>query len=294
MTVSTRHAGFCFTRFVIIESLESFETKTGLILFEFIQSELDNAGLTIPIEYKTCANVVEFREILGVLVHQADSQGEIPILHIECHGDLYGGLEFENGSNLSWDHLSDALRPLNAATRFNLLACFAACFGAYFIGEISTIKASPVWAVFAPTETLDPGEVIAGQQAFYSNFIRTFDAGRAASATTLLKLETGKWITKTAQEWFESVVQNYVNTHCNRNEIKIRTMEMYKRQVFPKRHLSFIKRQLRNANRTSLTGNYFNTFFMIDKIPENVFRFSETKTRLTWLLSSLRAKGFGV
>ena len=114
----TQQSGFTFSRIVIIQSLEPDEDETGTILSEFLAAlgtatEFSN----VPIEVINCGNARQFLEILNQLTQDAAS-GDIPLLHVECHGDALDGLEFENSSTLSWERVSAALLPLNIATQF--------------------------------------------------------------------------------------------------------------------------------------------------------------------------------
>lgn len=186
--------GFTYTKIVIIQSLEREEVETGKILFEFLASlGTDNESYDVPIEIISCGHAGQFLEILHQLTQDATA-GTIPLLHVECHGDPLDGLEFENSSTLSWESVSEALRPLNIASKFNLLAVFSACFGAHFLGQMEAIQPSPCWCLVAPTERVDVAEVMGGFRAFYSALFNDNDMGSAVRAISQCRLSHGRWL----------------------------------------------------------------------------------------------------
>lgn len=55
-------AGFRLTKFVIVESLEPHEVKTGKILFELPQTLVGEHTPELDVEYRTCENVIELTD----------------------------------------------------------------------------------------------------------------------------------------------------------------------------------------------------------------------------------------
>ncbi len=113
-----------FNRVVIIESLEDGEVKTGLENGKVLAHELQEINKTTSVEYYLCESAFDFKEMIGELISQS-SHESVPILHIECHGDILEGLEFRNGSVISWEELANLIFPLNLVTGCNLMLCFA-------------------------------------------------------------------------------------------------------------------------------------------------------------------------
>jgi hypothetical protein len=52
-------------------------------------------------------------------------------------------LHFADGTSMLWEELADRLQQINLRTGFNLLVLVSACFGAYFLGMLSAVRASP-------------------------------------------------------------------------------------------------------------------------------------------------------
>jgi hypothetical protein len=196
-----------------VESLESHETRTGNVLFEFLQGHELVRRLGMPIEYKTCETFRDFVAYLGELEVEIGRTGHAPLLHVECHGDEVRGLEFANGSNLAWAELSTGLVRLNEASGFNLVAVFSACYGGHFLGHLSSINPAPCYAMIAPTETVEPSEILAAFRTFYSVLFARRDVGVAIAALARQRLSKGWWFGQHAELWFEKVTIGYVQNH---------------------------------------------------------------------------------
>lgn len=282
--------GFSFTKIVIIQSLEPNEIKTGRMNCEYVSAQISESNINIPVEVINCSNYLEFLQILTYLETEASSKGEIPLLHVECHGDPEDGLEFENGSTLSWLDLSAALTRLNRACRFNLLAVFSACFGGYFLSQMGAINPAPCWCMIAPTKTIDPGEILRVFRIFYFTLFRESDVGKALSEISKMQMSDGRWFGQTAELWFERLVVGYIENHCTLTAVNERAKKMYRQLRNEGKHQSIgsLTRMLRQRNRQSLLHDYFDRYFMTKEVPENNLRFNSTKQRLEFKLSELR------
>lgn len=285
-------SGFTFNRIVIVQSLEPSEPQTGQLLYEIISGHQEMAGYNLPIQFIKCGYADEFLNIVQQLTTEAAS-GDVPLLHVECHGDSEAGLEFENGSTLSWQRVAGALLPLNIASKFNLLSVFSACFGAYFLGQMGAIAASPCWCMVAPTETVDPGEILAGFGAFYSALFRDGDMGSAVRAIGKCKLSQGRWLWEPAEVWFEKLISGYVEEHCNEAAARKRAKLLYRELKSQGKHKSIgaLLRILRAINRDSLLGKYFDIYFITDQVPGNTQRFENARQRVGAELTRLRNTG---
>jgi hypothetical protein len=135
--------GFRFSKIIIIESLEVNEIRTGEMLSQFIEGEARHNNLNIKVELHKVSHTMAFVKLLEQIKADIISKGEIPLLHIECHGHPEDGLEFENSSLFSWESLSESLSLLNAATKFNLFVILSACFGGHLLKQVSSATESP-------------------------------------------------------------------------------------------------------------------------------------------------------
>lgn len=285
-------SGFTFSKIVIIQSLEPEEVQTGQILSDYISGLPGYMNYQPPITVINCKHANQFLEILQDLTQDA-AAGDIPLLHIECHGNIKDGLEFENSSTLSWDRLSAALIPLNIATRFNLLAVFSACFGAHFVSQIEPIEPSPCWCLVAPTERVGVDELLQGFRVFYSALINDNDMGAAVRSISNCRLSHGRWLSKPAELWFEQLVTGYVKTHCTEPAARKRAQEMYRelKRKGNRCSLGSLIRMLRKRNRQCLHSDYFDNFFMISQIPENFLRFETARNRIVIKIEEFRHSG---
>jgi len=285
--------GFHLSRVVIVESLKAGEVKTGLETANFVRAQDSTSTVGIPIEYHDCDGAQTFVDILSSLKLDALRTQNFPLLQVECHGDDLLGLEFRDGSYLSWQQLSDLLVALNKATRFNLISVFSACYGGYFLSRISTVDPAPCFAMLAPTEAIWPHEILAAFRIFYSEFFQSMDAGRAMARISKLTLEDGAWMPILAESWYEHVVINYIQQHCTRQEMKIRTLRTANalRKSGVAVDMRRIKAGLVQGNRASMTGKFFECYFMVNDIPENLTRFGSLKARISKQIEDLRATG---
>jgi hypothetical protein len=288
-------APFAFTKIVIIQSLEPHEYPTGKLLHAFLDQLTMTLGRTVPIEFHTCESAVSFRKIIESLIEDGRF-GHIPLLHVESHGDEHCGLEFENGSELDWHTTAELLSRLNVACEYNLLATFAACFGAYFLGAIRAEAISPCYAMVAPTSKVAPDELERGFKLFYGEILRTLDAGVSLRRLRAERLSHGYWFGETAESWFERVVVGYVVTHCTRKALKSRVRILYRKLLREgnRQSIGSLKRVALRRSRREYFPDYFDQFFAVNSIPENKLRFrplyQRTKRKLEniWLSPEYR------
>lgn len=289
--------GFHLSKILVVESLEAHERTTGEEIANFINASVDAGRLGISAEYMTCDNAPEFSRLVHALASEVRRTGQVPLLHLECHGGQSVGLEFRNGSILSWAELSALLLELNIATRFNLVAIFSACYGAHFLSQIDSINPAPCYAMIAPTDSALDFELVAGFRTFYSTLLSSNDAGVAVDAVSRMKLKEGDWFAHLAEFWYERVVIGYVETHCTKTETKQRALRMLRRLQSEGRHASLgtLKQDLIRLNRSQLTGKFFDRYFMTEAIPENGQRFVAMRKRIEHRIEALRRTGrFGV
>ena len=291
-------AGFRLSQVLIVESLEPHEVQTGAQIADFINAaEGSAASLGIAVEYRTCDNAPEFRAFLRSLTTHVRATGSIPLLHVECHGDENVGLEFCNGSVMSWLELSELLVELNRATRFNLVTVFSACYGAHFLSRVDSIDPAPCFAMIAPTAAVEPYELLAGFRTFYSTLLRSQDVAVAVGEILRLRLTEGVWFAHLAEFWYEEVAVRYVETQCTKPEMRRRALRMHRKLQSEglSRDIGQLRRGLVQVNRHNLLVKFFDRYFMTVDIPENTQRFRAARKRIENRLSCLRRTGrYGV
>lgn len=129
--------GFRFSKIVIIESLDQNEIKTGALLKSSLDTFIHQASRNIPVEHVSCLTNHDVLRTLDRLIYEAEVEGQIPIVHFECHGNTECGLFCTDDSVVGWSELGACLTRLNVATGLNLLVVFAACYGGHFLKTLS-------------------------------------------------------------------------------------------------------------------------------------------------------------
>ena len=284
-------SGFSFSKIVIVQSLELHEVQTGVALSEYVVGLLQEHGYSIEVGLVRCSCALEFKATIQGLVEEAIRTGAVPLLDVECHGDPREGLIFENGSSMAWVEVAAALLPLNRATRFNLLAIFSACFGAHFLQQMGVINPAPCWCMVAPTEIVDPGEVMSGIRAFYRHLIEDQDMNAAIFAVAKSPLENGGWFCELAERWYEILIVSYIKNHCTKDAIRERAKKVYrqlKENGVTNCGVGRVIRTLKAHNRELLVRSYFESYFMLDSIPENRVRFKGALLRTEKAVAKFR------
>lgn len=157
--LKNRMLGLGFDYVLIIEWLFDDDVRTGFSLYEWLSGKLP-AG---KIEYARCCSTVELEARLDQARHDVPMRG-VPIVHIEAHGEaptsgqtprgFVGPDGNDGGELLAWERLGDILRPLNVASRFNLLVVGAACYGEGLLLGAPGGKPMPFVAVVGYTDTV--------------------------------------------------------------------------------------------------------------------------------------------
>lgn len=272
--------GFKFSRMIVLESLPSGEPRTGQHLVDYISAlEVDDAP---PVSIAPFETRDEFFALLHLL-RDRSTKGEIPLIHLECHGSTDGsGFVAADGSQIQWEEVSPVLTAINMATKFNLLVFVAACNGGYFLKTLSGVEEAPCFGLIAPTDELDPGEVMRGTRAFYRKVLSTLDIGLALGDLRRDRLQEGEWFCELAENWFLKLVVNYVKTHGTTAALEERARRMRReaKKQGQNRSIGHFKRGLLRAHRTDLVGKYFDRFFHVEAIPENAIRFARVREEL--------------
>lgn len=279
---SRKLANFSYSKLVIIESLGKGEVSTGRELAKYVSSLDSYVELQLSLEIVDCQSAQSLKDSLVELTNETKERELVPLLHIECHGTYKGdGLSLANGDEIRWTELAPLIEELNLATKFNLLLFLAACNAFYFIEEMSAIRPSPVYAVVAPSDEIDPAEVMRGTRGYYRKLFDSGDAGIALNVLRGDKLSCGKWYGINAEEWFEKTIISYVQTHCSVKIIAERARQLYqsKKSTPQRRSVGSFKRGLHQQHETFVQG-YFDKYFQTGLIPANLVRFSALRKRV--------------
>jgi len=150
-----------FDYLLVVEWLPDEDKRTGSALCDRLQGRVP-AG---KVEYAPCCTRAEVEARLAQARSDVAVRG-IPIVHIEAHGEDaregpaprgFVGPDGNGGSELlEWERLGEVLRPLNIATRFNLLVVGAACHGEGVLLGARGGAPMPFVAVVGYTDTIPP------------------------------------------------------------------------------------------------------------------------------------------
>lgn len=283
-------SNFTISSVFIIESLPANEVQTGTQLSGYIK------GLDLPngVELHLCRldSGDQLIALLNDILSKAEV-GTIPIIHFETHGTFDGrGLVTANLDVVPWSDISKVLLCINIATRFNLVVFVAACNGGYFLEEMKIIAPTPCYALVAPTDEVNPGEIMGATRDFYRILLSTADATKAVASIEKQQIQQGRWFARWAENWYRMVVINHIQAYCTPKALKERAREM--RATASTQGLASdmgqLKKQLKASTRVDLVGKYFDRFFCTDVIPENVQRFEYLRTLLSSEIDQFLAK----
>ncbi|MGJ7564482.1 hypothetical protein ACSFBM_11545 [Variovorax sp. GB1R11] len=266
---------FRFNRLYIIESLEPDEVKTGQILFDFLQPVIGEADFPLPMGHYTTESAQGFRDVLAELLTNSQ-QGHVPWLHIECHGSDEG-LEFANGSEISWQELCDLLRPINQACQFQLFVVLSCCHGAGIVSGIDTGRGAPCLGLIGPSHEVNPAELLGHFRDFYQQLIATTDLGTAFRSWSSRSLEKGQMAIVTAELWWRQLMSAYLAEHATRDGVAKTARRQRKIQAAQgvAASIGYLRRKF--IQRLPLiVENRFKAYFMLDEVPANAARFGET------------------
>lgn len=259
-----------FHRVVIIESLEDHEVKTGLENGKLLSGEIERINKNTPVDYYRCERAIDFKKMIGDLINQT-SPNNVPLLHIECHGDAEEGLEFSNGSVISWSELSAILFPLNIASNCNLMLCISACHAASFLNQMGNFKLPcPCRILVAPATAVDPGECMRGFRVFYSSLFDSMRVDMALDAIENLKSSEVIWLGEYAEKWFENVATHVISKNYSKSGIKENALRIHQelKKNGIQSNIGDVKFDIQRYMREFGVRSIYEKFFGIDEYPE--------------------------
>lgn len=205
-----RTAGFGFSRVHVLASLRTDDLPFGRFLYEYL-NELP--GVQGHVDYVELATKPELFEAIEHVIRRVQATGDIPLLHIEAHGDS-DGLELRSGAFVRWPELREPLSRLNTLTRLQLMVCISACSGIHLWKIIDPTERAPVWGVLGPEKDLTGYPLLKGFRAFYKEL---FSSGDAAKALEAMRLTDGNSATALVpvQYLFSIAYRHYLSELCS-------------------------------------------------------------------------------
>ena len=284
--------GMKFTKIVILQSIPANEFQSGAALLRRIQYEVQQHAPWLAVSLVDCIGESDYRAELAKLAHNAKYKDEIPIIHTEIHGDDLG-IDFSDGTVMEWSEVEALLTTLNIASGFNLVTIFSACFGAYYMKTLVAIRAASCYALVAPTDKLQPNEILLPFFNFYSTLFQKADLGLAIGSISNFQLAQGRWIGKTAEQLFEEQINRYIDQCCTEEYFPTRLADLQRQATADGKEVDVyeLKEVLRQLNRDNISHGFFDTYFSIKEIPANRARFADLNRRINDRLRALVLSG---
>lgn len=280
------------TKLAFVESLRELDGHTAEGLAKVVGAELAAAGAGPVLEVFRCGGLAGFREIVARLVDEAERGEHHPLLHIECHGDETSGLEFADGSWVSWQDLMSILLPLNVATELGLIVVVAACWGGSAIDGVNLTQLAPCFALIGPSRGVWSNELFDALRVFYLDvtLVRT-PTDRAVETLTKAPLEAGGFLVVSMREWFRLVIVGYLKKQTSSKERKAQALRQYikaRAEGMPHLNMTYWKRHyLRTLPK--FLREYHARFFMTEKFPQHAPHFANS---LRDVEDELKRRGF--
>lgn len=156
-----------------ITSLNSQEIGSTERMIDTLQPFFVSIGL--PFQHYHAATEADFARIIEIVLESA-IKGIKPIIHIDTHGSESDGVSLVGSSScISWQRLTDYLRPINIATKNNLCIVSAACFGFNNIKSVTINKATPFYMLIAPEKKVSFGFIEEHIPSFYEDVFKNHD-----------------------------------------------------------------------------------------------------------------------
>ena len=198
-----------FNQILIVDSIPAGERNTARLLHQDLELRAQVYAPTPEVLYRRLDCRRQFLALLLELTTTALATGDIPVLHIECHGND-DGLAFADGSFITWADLKVPLTSLNVATGMNLLVVVSACDGSSLTHTLGLVDRAPLHGLIGPIRAVTPDELMRAYLALYETLMRTRSASQAVEA---MRVATpGTFVYRAAKSLFQYVWDHYQAT----------------------------------------------------------------------------------
>jgi hypothetical protein len=272
-TITTR-----FSKVLIAESIPSGEYRSGMQLYETLESVRTNLDIPIQIVYVDVPTRTAFEAFVGTALDDV-YRGHTPVLHIECHGNDDGIGLANRQEFIFWEELKDYLVPLNIVTGMNLIVSIAACYGVYAIKELLPSGRAPFLVAISTDREAYPDELYRGFVAFYRTLLETRDGDQALQQIR----HNGRFFLIDALSHFKLIYRNYLARMCTPKEYRRRALRIQEEQRESGGHVADVDdiAKLLRANQQSDFERLWREHFLIDLYPGNAARFPVTYADVT-------------
>lgn len=199
-----------FNQILIVDSIPQGDRNTARELYEDLLLRSQIFAPAPMISHRRVESNQQLLELIREQTREVTSTGNIPILHVECHGNN-DGLTLSDGSFLSWMEIKEPLIELNIATRMNLLVVVSACDGSAITHTLSMVDRAPLYGLIGPIRPVLPNELMRSYLALYETLLRTRSARDAVEAMREATPDT--FVFRSAKWLFQFVWDHYQATH---------------------------------------------------------------------------------
>ena len=269
---------FYFNKIIIIQCLSDGDLSTGRKLREELEDYCLYKGIEMPIEFYKMHCADEFKKCLSKIAIDIRENGNIPILHVEIHGDdQKEGLIFPNKSFIHWNEFKELCIKVTIPTKLNLLVVLAACHGAYFTPYIVPHDRAPCWGLIGPVKAISQSAILKSFSLLYKTAIETKSISHAIATVNKTYWKGLAIISITnSEEFFKNTYSIYLSTSCNpkayRDRAKAIRKEIKKKGKISPPGIGGIIRYFEKKQRPDFHKN-IEKFFMFDLYPGNAKRF---------------------
>jgi hypothetical protein len=159
---------FAWNSIVVIESMPEGERTGEELVKSILRWRAEQYGFVVL--YAFAHSREDFIELLKEISSRAETNGLMPIIHIEAHG-MIDGLKVESGETVSWAYMNKHFQDINRATKNNLLLVFASCYATEVCSLINVLFRAPFWGALAPVGKVSAGDIQVGFVDFYEKLI---------------------------------------------------------------------------------------------------------------------------
>lgn len=274
---------FRFNKIYVIESLDPNERHTGKELYDDLIARMPFIHKELLVDYKPINTIKEWDQLMDDILRECQNTGNIPILHLEIHGEASGkGLVTNSKELITLEHAGNQFRAINIQTGCNLFITLGVCKGLYLLFNMHMNKPMPFVGAVGSFDTILNYDIYLRYYDFYDTFFRTLDIASAYRALQEANPNLdSKFRYMPADEIFYKNYQEYLNKQCTETALKQRAKESIAVLNCRNRHERKEKERLFIKEEKAKRGKYFrehaSIFFMTKEFPENKDRFDVPK-----------------
>jgi len=274
--------GFDFNRVYVIESLDdSEELLTGTALYEDLLRYQHLKNDIFSAKLISCTTKEELFNSLNLIKTECQSDGIYPIIHFEIHGEEnLKGLITASGELVTWMELYTFISEINIAVKNNLFLTLAVCHGAHIMGLSDITNPAPFWGFIGSFETIEEYDLMLRYNEFYTELFNSMDITKSLLA--LYNANPNSFANYTfinSETLFQDLYKQYLKKSFSPAGKKVRW-----KNALAESNIVLVTRPERRkfkkdfdreiiATKKHYFETHKNTFFMIDRYPENSKRF---------------------